>query len=89
MSGSWSADDAIVISNEFAAVVVRKVATRNGERLEIRSISHEQSIQLDAIALEALTWSTPIEVGLGLETPLGPDPSQVETAFPSQPEEDL
>jgi hypothetical protein len=66
----------IVVSNEFAAVTVRKVSTRNGERLEIRSMGHDQAIKLDALALEALTWSTPLEVGRGLETPLGPDPSQ-------------
>ena len=66
----------IVVSNEFSAVTVRKVSTRNGERLEIRSMGHDQAIKLDALALEALTWSTPLEVGRGLETPLGPDPSQ-------------
>lgn len=69
-------EPAIVVSNEFAAVTVRKVTTRNGERLEIRSLGHDQVIKLDALALEALTWSTPLEVGKGLETPLGPDPSQ-------------
>jgi hypothetical protein len=68
----------IVVSNEFAAVTVRKVTTRNGERLEIRSLGHDQAIKLDALALEALTWSTPLEVGKGLETPLGPDPTQVQ-----------
>ncbi|MGC5617553.1 hypothetical protein [Georgenia sp. Z1491] len=68
--GTW------VISNEFAAVSLRRVQTRNGERLEITSLGHEHSIQLDAITLEALTWSTPLEVGKGLETPFGPDPSE-------------
>ncbi|MCW2759279.1 MAG: hypothetical protein JWO46_3025 [Nocardioidaceae bacterium] len=67
--------DTFVVSNEFAAVSIRKVQTRNGERLEIRSIGHERTIQLDAITLEALTWSTPLEVGRGLETPFGPDGS--------------
>jgi hypothetical protein len=66
----------IVVANEFASVAVRKVATRNGERLEIRSLGHDQVVRLDALALEALTWSTPLEVGKGLETPLGPDPSR-------------
>ena len=70
----------IVVSNEFAAVTVRKVTTRNGERLEIRSLGHDQAIKLDALALEALTWSTPLEVGKGLETPMGPDPSQPHSA---------
>jgi hypothetical protein len=76
----------IVVSNEFAAVTVRKVATRNGERLEIRSMGHDQAIKLDALALEALTWSTPLEVGKGLETPHGPDPSQPHAA-PDQADE--
>jgi hypothetical protein len=65
--------DPIVIANEFATVTVRKVRTRNGERLEIRSHSQDRSIKLDAIALEALTWSDTLAVGQGLETPLGPE----------------
>lgn len=66
----------IMIANEFAAVVVRKVATRNGERLEIRSLGKETAVRLDAIALEALTWSSALEVGRALETPLGPEGDQ-------------
>jgi len=66
-------DEIIVVSNEFATVTVRKVRTRNGERLEIRSAGHDRSIRLDALALEALTWSDPLTVGRGLETPLGPE----------------
>lgn len=69
-------DQEILVSNEFAAVRIRKVDTRNGERLEIQSIGHERSIQLDAITLEALTWSSPLQVGEGLQTPFGPDPSE-------------
>ncbi|GLY79235.1 hypothetical protein [Actinoallomurus iriomotensis] len=69
-------NDALIVANEFAAVAVRKVATRNGERLEIRSLGNEAYvIRLDALALEALTWSDPLTVGRGLETPLGPEPS--------------
>jgi hypothetical protein len=63
----------IIISNEFASVEVRKVATRNGERLQIRSLGKQTSVRLDAIALEALTWSDAIEVGMALENPLGPE----------------
>ena len=63
----------IVISNEFATVTVRKVRTRNGERLEIRSAGQNRSVKLDAIALEALTWSSSLVVGQALETPLGPE----------------
>ena len=63
----------IIISNEFASVEVRKVATRNGERLQIRSMGTQSTVRLDAIALEALTWSDAIEVGMALENPLGPE----------------
>ena len=48
-------DQPIVVSNEFATVTVRKVFTRNGERLEIRSVTQDRWVRLDAIALEALT----------------------------------
>jgi hypothetical protein len=65
--------DAIVIGNEFAAVAVRKVRTRNGERLEIVSLGRDRAVRLDALALEALTWSDAYEVGRGLQTPFGPD----------------
>lgn len=75
-------NEPILISNEFAAVTVRKVATRNGERLEIRSLEHEPAILLDAITLEALTWSNPLKVGEGLKTPFGP------TLSPQEPEEE-
>lgn len=64
-------DPIIIIANEFATVTVRKVSTRNGERLEIRN--GDNAIRLDAIALEALTWSDALEVGRALETPFGPE----------------
>ena len=66
-------DPALLIANEFACVRVRKVQTRNGERLEIHSMSRETSIVLDALALESLTWSTVLDVGRGLEQPFGPE----------------
>lgn len=67
-------EEVLVVANEFAAVAVRKVATRNGERLEIQSLGNRENvIRLDALALEALTWSNPLQVGYGLETPLGPE----------------
>lgn len=67
------ASEILVISNEFATVTVRKVRTRNGERLEIRSPAQERFVRLDALALESLTWSDALEVGRGLQTPLGPE----------------
>jgi hypothetical protein len=66
-----SESEPLIISNEFATVTVRKVSTRNGARLEIRS--GDKSVKLDAIALEALTWSSALEVGQALENPFGPE----------------
>lgn len=61
----------IVVTNEFATVVVRKVRTRNGERLEISAPGSGRSVRLDALVLESLTWSDPLELGKGLTTPFG------------------
>jgi hypothetical protein len=47
------------IGNEFALVRIRKVSTRNGERLEIEAPKLGHSIRLDAVALETLTWQEP------------------------------
>lgn len=52
---------------------VRKVMTRNGARLEIKSVRLGFSIQLDALALESLTWQRPETFSKFLETPYGPD----------------
>lgn len=60
------------IGNEFAAVMVRRVRTRNGGRLEIRSPRRELSIFLDATLLDGLTWQTAQSMSLLLETPLEP-----------------
>jgi hypothetical protein len=49
------AGDALVsISNEFARVVVRKVYTRNGERLEITAPFFHAIVRLDPLQLETL-----------------------------------
>jgi hypothetical protein len=42
------------IANEFAYVHVRKVHTRNGERLEIESPRRGRLIRLDPLELEAI-----------------------------------
>ncbi len=72
----------IVVTNEFASVVVRKVLTRNGERLEIAAPSSGRSIRLDALVLESLTWSNSLELGKGLRTPFGPDRDEAEGGEP-------
>lgn len=67
--------DAMIVVNEFAAVRVRKVRTRNGERLEITSPTLGHTIRLDALALESLTWQTPSTFSRFLEKPFGPGPN--------------
>jgi hypothetical protein len=66
----------VEVGNEFTTVRVRKVATRNGERLEIVSPKTGHSICLDALALESLTWQEPEFFSRFLETPFGPEPAQ-------------
>ncbi|MGI9556538.1 MAG: hypothetical protein ACR2N5_01210 [Solirubrobacterales bacterium] len=61
------------VTNEFTSVRVRKIQTRNGERLEIESRRLPHSIRLDALVLESLTWRSVLELGEGLETPFGPE----------------
>ncbi len=65
-------DAAMEVGNEFAVVSVRKVFTRNGERLEIVSPRLGFTIRLDALALESLTWQPMDTFTRFLETPFGP-----------------
>jgi hypothetical protein len=68
-----STSDAIELANEFAHVVVRKVSTRNGVRLEIAAPRLGRAIRLCPLELESLTWqSTDVFSGL-LSTPMGPE----------------
>ncbi len=62
----------VSISNEFAHVVVRKVWTRNGERLEIVAPKMHRQIRLDPLELESLTWQTTETFSGFLEQPFGP-----------------
>jgi hypothetical protein len=52
-------DGPIVIANEFADAVVRKVETRNGMRLDIWSPRRGTRILLDAVALDCLSYQDP------------------------------
>ena len=66
------ADCEFELTNEFASVRVRRVYTRNGVRLEIRSPRLGRSIRLDPLSLESLTWQ-PMEVFSDfLRHPFGP-----------------
>jgi hypothetical protein len=64
--------DWLEVGNEFATVLVRRVRTRNGARLEICSPKRELSVFFDATLLDALTWQTADSMSLLLETPLEP-----------------
>ncbi|MBS1888199.1 MAG: dihydrodiol dehydrogenase [Actinobacteria bacterium] len=74
MSGEeiTAASEWIEIGNEFAAVQVRKVLTRNGARLEVRSPKRELSVLLDATVLDGLTWQTAESLSLMMKEPLEP-----------------
>jgi hypothetical protein len=63
----------IELSNEFASVVVRKVRTRNGERLLISAPKRDIGILLCPLELESLTWQTPETFSAFLADPFGPD----------------
>ncbi|POR05985.1 dihydrodiol dehydrogenase [Diaphorobacter sp. LR2014-1] len=60
-----------IVGNEFTLVKIRKVYTRNGERLEIYSPKLKRSIQLDPLALESLTWQDPEVFTKFLAKPFG------------------
>ncbi|AGT33883.1 hypothetical protein M493_00020 (plasmid) [Geobacillus genomosp. 3] len=70
--GSHGKVNEITLSNEFATVSIRKVNTRNGARLEIRSPKLGYHILLDPIELESLTWQKKEVISRFLETPFGP-----------------
>ena len=61
------------LANEFAAVTVERVETRNGVRLRISSARLGRSIDLDPIELESLTWQSHDLFSGFLATPFGPE----------------
>ena len=67
-----SEDVTLQVGNEFAVVSVRKIQTRNGERLEIQAPRLGYRIELDAMELESLTWQPKETFSRFLETPYGP-----------------
>jgi hypothetical protein len=54
-----SEEPVLVVVNEFADVRIRRVHTRNGQRLEITSPRRGTTVLLDAVELECLTWQPP------------------------------
>ena len=63
---------AIEIANEFAAVRVSQVETRNGTRLLIESPKSGQWVALCPLELEALTWQGPETFSAMVGHPFGP-----------------
>jgi hypothetical protein len=63
----------IEIANEFAAVVVQRVETRNGVRLRIESARLQRAIDLDPLELESLTWQSHELFSSFLTHPFGPE----------------
>jgi hypothetical protein len=62
----------ITVANEFAEVQIRKVKSKNGERLEIVSPKLGYAVQLDALVLESLTWQrSPYAFSRFLRKPFG------------------
>ena len=61
------------LANEYASVLVRKVHTRQGVRLEIVSPRLGRGIRLDPVELEALTWQSHDLFSKLLRTPFGPE----------------
>lgn len=73
LAGPWPAEGAllrdapsdggqegpIVVANEFADVVVTRVRTRNGVRLDIWSPRRGTRVQLDAVELDCLSYQPP------------------------------
>jgi hypothetical protein len=66
-------NEPLELANEFAQVNVRKVATRNGVRLEIVAPKLGRGIRLCPLELESLTWQSPETFSGFLSTPFGPE----------------
>ena len=74
-------DEYTEISNKNAVVLVRKVRTRNGVRLEIYSPEIDRRVYLDPLLIESLAWQTPETFSDILEDPY-------ELADPEEEEEE-
>lgn len=73
------------IRNEFATVTVRKVVSRNGERLQITSPFFNSTVLLDALQVEGLTWQEPEFFSFLLRGSIGPVPVESSDVVPTRP----
>lgn len=69
-----------MVANEFAEVLVQRVLTHNGVRLEVSSPRLHRSVRLDPLQLEALTWQEAAAFSGMLAEPFGPSGEEDETA---------
>jgi hypothetical protein len=65
--------DWVGIGNEFTGVLVRKVWTRNGERLELNVPGKGYQIMLDAMQLEIIAAQSPEQFTMLFQRKLGSD----------------
>lgn len=73
-SQGWEhAEPVLELANEYALVLIQRVHTHNGVRLQITSPRLGHRIQLDPLELESLTWQTHDTFTRFLETPMGPE----------------
>ncbi len=79
-------DEYTEISNESVTVLVRKVRTRNGVRLEIHAPEQDQRVYLDPLILESLAWQTPETFADTLEDP--PETTDIKEVEEAQVETD-
>lgn len=73
MQGDLAGTEPLELANEYASVLVRKVHTRNGVRLEIVAPQLGRGIRLCPLELESLTWQTHETFSAFLATPFGPE----------------
>lgn len=78
--GVVEASEGFGIGNEFTGVRVRKVWTRQGERLEIVVPKHGHSILLDAMQLEILARQDPERFSHLFAVALGSEDAQGDEA---------
>lgn len=81
-------DEVLSIANEFADIRLRKIYTRNGERLEIEAPRRGHRIRLDAVELESLTWQTAETFSGFLRASVGPE-SHHDARSPSEVEDEM
>lgn len=71
--------DPVSLSDDVHTVEIRKVITRNGERLEIATVDTTNRIQIDPLGLESLSWQHPRELAQLLRSEYMPSHDNTES----------